>query len=258
MKHPHNFEQAGTAPFQALSSSGLIELLESDPRPSFVLDLEDGWDSNRQGLQPTFANGALRRHPSVSKFLYDEPGTYVESQDAGERSRLVKWASEATVPTLLDGDLHWSFSTIQKRWRVFNGNDVRSDGAGTISSANGVADTAISRGPTVNGSMEAQRPKVLEKTLGHCSGAEPAWVKILPDDAHIQFFKSTDWSATPFGPLEAWSSLLRQTTQFLMADSRPACVFWYAHNPFLSLQWSLNNPSGDHRRSSSTMSLILR
>jgi hypothetical protein len=53
------------------------------------------------------------------------------------------------------------------------------------------------------------------------------WTEALPDTDHVRFFKSLDWSTTLVGAIADWSSALRQATYQVMADTRPATLYWY-------------------------------
>lgn len=53
------------------------------------------------------------------------------------------------------------------------------------------------------------------------------WTEVLPDSEHIRLFRSIDWSSTRLGPLQSWDQTLRQSTYQVLADSRPACLYWY-------------------------------
>lgn len=55
---------------------------------------------------------------------------------------------------------------------------------------------------------------------------EKDWTDAIPDNDHVRFFKTTDWAATPIGPLDGWGSALRLYTFQVLSDSRPACVYW--------------------------------
>ncbi|KAI9649866.1 hypothetical protein NHQ30_002448 [Ciborinia camelliae] len=52
------------------------------------------------------------------------------------------------------------------------------------------------------------------------------WTLELPDSEHKEFFRATDWAATPLGPLESWGIALRLHTFTTFSDSRPACLYW--------------------------------
>ncbi|KAE9965699.1 hypothetical protein EG328_009480 [Venturia inaequalis] len=52
------------------------------------------------------------------------------------------------------------------------------------------------------------------------------WTEVLPDTKHIRLFRSVDWARTRLGPLPSWDHTLRQSTYQVLADSRPACLYW--------------------------------
>jgi hypothetical protein len=52
------------------------------------------------------------------------------------------------------------------------------------------------------------------------------WTAQLPATDHIAFFRSTNWAATSLGALQTWSASLRRAIYMLLADCRPACIFW--------------------------------
>lgn len=43
---------------------------------------------------------------------------------------------------------------------------------------------------------------------------------------HIQFARSVDWASTSLGPIENWSSDLRQMCNLIMASPHPAAMYW--------------------------------
>ncbi|KAF2765202.1 hypothetical protein EJ03DRAFT_217859 [Teratosphaeria nubilosa] len=55
------------------------------------------------------------------------------------------------------------------------------------------------------------------------------WTRIPITDAmprHIQFARSVDWASTALGPIEHWSSDLRQMCNLIMASPHPAAMYW--------------------------------
>ncbi|KAF7198208.1 putative histidine kinase 1 [Pseudocercospora fuligena] len=56
--------------------------------------------------------------------------------------------------------------------------------------------------------------------------AIPTWTEGLPNNAHTDSFRTSDWSATPLGPLSDWPAALRCHILMLFADTRPACILW--------------------------------
>lgn len=210
----------------ALSSWGITELLENDPRPSFVLDLEDSQSRDSQRLQIVFANSPLRRHSRVSRLMIGTVVSSAEAHEAEERTRFKEWTSGTATSTFVYAGLRWSCSTLRKRWRIVNGNTMSHDALGTLTDGSGEAHAAASAPPMETKSTAEQRPSKSEKGLSRYGHTDSTWAEALPLNAHVKFVKDTLWMATPLGPLEGWSSLLRQMTQFLLADSRAACLCW--------------------------------
>ncbi|KAF2853540.1 putative histidine kinase-like protein M3YPp [Plenodomus tracheiphilus IPT5] len=52
------------------------------------------------------------------------------------------------------------------------------------------------------------------------------WTLDLPQSDHVRFFRETDWLRSNLGPLDTWSPSLRLFTSFVLADSKPACLWW--------------------------------
>jgi hypothetical protein len=52
------------------------------------------------------------------------------------------------------------------------------------------------------------------------------WTQDLPQSAHVDLFRATDWARNGLGPFDSWSDTLRLFTGFVMADSRAACLWW--------------------------------
>jgi hypothetical protein len=49
---------------------------------------------------------------------------------------------------------------------------------------------------------------------------------LVEPSAHIEFFLEFDWASTELGPSDSWSSELRRMVNFLLADPRPAAMYW--------------------------------
>ena len=217
----------------ALDDTGMIELLECDSRPTFILDLERTQDPYHQRLHTVFSNPSLQRLPHVLDTTRLRRGVPADDHELGQYSRFKKWAtSPPTYGHIADGytspfnyqNLWWTGSTLRKRWRIISGT------------AMGLKDTSAGSFPSPTAASQNEfRGMNTESSDAHArkeggklpAKIRPTWVDDLPPSEHIQFFKSMDWSATALGPLEFWSGYLRQMTRFLMSDSRAACMFWY-------------------------------
>lgn len=60
------------------------------------------------------------------------------------------------------------------------------------------------------------------------NGSGHDWTLDLPQTAHVRFFRETDWSRSALGPLQGWDDTLRVFVRLVLADSRAACIWWYA------------------------------
>jgi hypothetical protein len=63
------------------------------------------------------------------------------------------------------------------------------------------------------------------------------WADYIPTTDHVRFFRGTDWARTRMGPLKTWSMALRLQVFMVLADSRPACLYWYVPPLFSSVQF---------------------
>lgn len=193
---------------QPLGEIGIIELLEHDQRPTFILDLEAIPASNTH-QEAVYENPSFR-YLHLLDITLGKADVPLDVHDLGAYSEFEQWAigshNEADLPaaqlsTFTYDGFHWTHTTLRKRWRIING--VKVD---------------IGLGQVKDSCRNKQ--ELSEKNTS-------AWTDVLPSTPHVRFFKETDWASTALGPLETWSNTHRQMTQMLMADSRAACMFWY-------------------------------
>ena len=113
---------------QILSGVGVIELLEQDERPTFMVDLTNPANATRPGLHILYYNTSLRGAPQILRFLS------AEQDDANLSTEFVlfkSWilsspklsdGSDAILPALEYGNITWTCSTLRKRFRFVSGN----------------------------------------------------------------------------------------------------------------------------------------
>lgn len=216
----------------ALGDIGMIELLECDPRPTFILDLERPQDPSDGCLHTVFSNASLQRLPRISNPVQvsrdltaddDELGTYSQFKDWATSLPTYVHTTDDLPPPFEYQSLLWTGLTLKKRWLIISGSAI------------GFKDTSAGSFPSppagsqrkAHGMSTGSRGLPARKESGKLqAGMHPTWVDDLPISEHVQFFKSTDWSSTALGPLDTWSGCLRQMTRLLMSDSRAACIFW--------------------------------
>jgi hypothetical protein len=69
-------------------------------------------------------------------------------------------------------------------------------------------------------------PKAIAPSLSPFECDSEQWIEGLPSTEHISLFRSTNWAATPLGPLSKWNIILRIYTYNVMADSQAAVIYW--------------------------------
>ena len=216
-----------------LSDIGMIELLECDPRPTFILDLERAQPPYHGLLHPVFSNASLQRLPRILLPVRIGEDVTADDDELEQHLDFREWATR--LPTRGDianghslpfdyHNLSWTSLTLRERWRIISGstNGLRDTSAGAL------PDRPAGSQKDCQGLDNASRDsRAYEEKEKRQAGAYPTWVDDLPTSEHIQIFKSIDWSATALGPLGTWSDCLRQMTRLLMSDCRAASMYWY-------------------------------
>lgn len=119
-------------PLRLLGSVGIVELLEQDTRPTFIVDLDDfaNYAPESSGLQLLFANCALRSSPTTWETVVgkvpkhgasiDETGTHAARQFHGWLLSTAAHGdgSHANPSPIEHGGIVWSCYTLRKRFRV--------------------------------------------------------------------------------------------------------------------------------------------
>jgi len=272
------------------------ELLDADPRPTFVIDLDPDEDfsvrhpDGGQFLLPVFYNAALHLHERLFDALVGTDAQGLDT-DAGEKdykdttttsardrpttfADFKKWATGVTPHdesgdifplSFLYGDMLWTGSTVQKRWRLISGNrlwrdtgplrDLSSGSAPDIATGGLRAEQAGNKKQRPTGTSStpagttiaadsARQPT--NKTTGSSddTGASSLSTSIIlttPEKAvadwtsskpkgilspHLQYARSVNWAATPLGPMKNWSPEFRQAANLCMGNPHPAALFW--------------------------------
>lgn len=135
-------EQGSPGNLEALSQVGIVELLERDERPTFILDLHHQTNYRPGPLQVEFANPSLRAYAGLldlitGKFAEESPslGTAVTfAEFKAWATSFVKNSESLDVclPSFLYGGVVWSCSTLRKRFRFISGSSAT--GPGSITS----------------------------------------------------------------------------------------------------------------------------
>ncbi|KAL2198912.1 hypothetical protein P885DRAFT_30977 [Corynascus similis CBS 632.67] len=122
---PDNWPQPSVV--QLLQGIGVIELLEEDERPTFIIDLSDPANSQPGPLHLLYANVALRTAPGLLELLQHPPE---QSGQCPKFSEFKSWAlssvQERTDPNAslsfsTYAGLPWTCSTLRRRFRIIRG-----------------------------------------------------------------------------------------------------------------------------------------
>lgn len=115
-----------------LTQSGIVELLEQDDRPTFVLDLVDQANLDPGPLRIVFANASLRASPRVFDSVtgivrLNSPSLALGTAFSDFKSWCTMYLKnheplDVALPTLTYAGAVWTSSNLRKRFRVFRGN----------------------------------------------------------------------------------------------------------------------------------------
>ena len=132
-------ENRSTQVLQSLIRHGIVELLDQDDRPTFIIDLAD--QTNFAGsLRILFANASLR---SINGLTETVSGRLMEEYSRAHTFDVFRsWATsfvknnevlDTCLPSIMYAGTTWTCSTLQKRFRVIAGG-VPSSSASAMSS----------------------------------------------------------------------------------------------------------------------------
>ncbi|KAH8169949.1 histidine kinase-, DNA gyrase b-, and HSP90-like ATPase domain-containing protein [Sarocladium implicatum] len=219
-----------------LDSLALTDLLDADPRPTFVVALPP--DNPRQQGRIAYRNKALSSSEVLLQLVTAAP-------DSDLHSIFWKWVTtrpsasadlEHTLPYL--GAL-WTKTLIKGDWIVMSANDSppmpepprkkrRLVDAGHVG---GLQNSPPER-PSVGGRTISEQEA--ESMAPISIRAETDSEIILPDlSAESELFmdvvQKIDWEATRLGPMNKWPLRLQQAFNQIIPDSRAIAIYWGTH-----------------------------
>ncbi|KAB5578565.1 hypothetical protein GE09DRAFT_555671 [Coniochaeta sp. 2T2.1] len=174
-----SFEQAGATrspegrplppALQILHQASVIELLEQDERPTFVIDLQNPVNHKPGRLDIVFANASLRASEGVAHLVM---GDNSDPDHPREFSRFKAWtvsfvnknneSMDAPLPSLSYGGLSWTCSTLRRRFRFVSAStsavSITPTSPSPITQASSVLDQRV-RGPVPTRPAEVHRER---------------------------------------------------------------------------------------------------
>ncbi|KAF2157759.1 hypothetical protein K461DRAFT_236178 [Myriangium duriaei CBS 260.36] len=205
--------------------------LDADPRPSFVLDLEDVGEGSTH-LKPCHFSRSAKKDTS----LFD----VVTSRD-NESVRFRRWANASkSFPSLGQAyrthrgpyDTLWISYDIADRWRVIQnstivGPAIPFDVITPPEDAN-PKEHQINGLPGSLGQLSiASSPRRSDVTsIQKTFGLSPEAVKSVQGlEKHLEIIAAFDWSATSLGSIENLPGDLLQLIHLILLDPAPQCLF---------------------------------
>ncbi|KAI0379178.1 hypothetical protein F5Y04DRAFT_260622 [Hypomontagnella monticulosa] len=200
-------------PPMGISDVGILDLLNSDPRATFVVAIPE-----TQPPGTIYANPALCRN----KLLHDRILELSESR----RGTFWDWIKDGGRPSSCSGrtslfeNTCWTRSIVGNEWVVVGSND----GATPEETMRGIP--SHSRGNSSSLLHDVAAPGT---ATGVPDDGEHGWIPpdfIADQESFVHVINTLDWAATPLGSLPHWPALLQQTFNQVLADSRPIVIYW--------------------------------
>ncbi|PMD38172.1 hypothetical protein L207DRAFT_545365 [Hyaloscypha variabilis F] len=132
---------------QILGSVGIIELLEQDERPTFIIDIANPTNFSPGPLQIVFANASLRAYESILEMVtgkadLDSPGVAVTNDFPEFKAWALSFVKngeslDLCLPSFSYGGVSWSCSTLRRRLRLISASGSSLPSNITSGSSNG-------------------------------------------------------------------------------------------------------------------------
>jgi hypothetical protein len=197
-----------------LRGVGILELLECDPRPTFVLDAKLVKSSRDHATVPvywnaamTFINTGYQLQALTGQADMNETGAEECAAFARFQSWILNSLKAKGIPFSYC-NFSWTEAFVANRWRVISGTPQD--------------DNMLLRPPQPDGAMLSPRTS-RNKTPTF------DWTDDVPPkklSSHVAWARSIDWSRTPLGPMSNWSPQIRSNASLVMQDPRPAVAFY--------------------------------
>ncbi|KAK3177617.1 hypothetical protein K4F52_009618 [Lecanicillium sp. MT-2017a] len=129
---------------QVLRSIGVLELLEDDDRPTFMVDLNNPANAIQPNLPILYYNASLRAFQEIHHLFMSESPDGRAAPPTAEYQTFKAWVlstatdpqrPELTLPSCDYGHITWTRSTVRQRFRFISGNINLSSSTGSVYSS---------------------------------------------------------------------------------------------------------------------------
>ncbi|KAF5003849.1 hypothetical protein FDECE_9625 [Fusarium decemcellulare] len=236
-------------PPPALQCLGLIDLVCSDPRPTFVVSLPEQ-PSDAPSTRASSATDIVYRNPSLKATHSLDQSILSIPQDVAH-SPFWNWVTsplptsasntDAVAPTATNTQhslpylgVYWTRSIVLGQWVVMSGNETPPSSEPPrkvrIEGTNGDIPTKYPQNSVLDNASLPSRKKSESKTpLLYRADSNPGLMVPVSDSEEEPFLdvvQSVDWESTSLGPMADWPAQLQQTFNQVVSDSRPIALYW--------------------------------
>jgi hypothetical protein len=251
-----NSLNARSAARAALSGVGLDDFLQTDRRPTFVVDLSEQAQDSPEScdvLETSYCNPALLEY---SRLLDEVHGKFKTSKLGPSSWRAYSdfkdWVLGEKLGVVGTSFMYkgflWSSSTVHHRWRIISGTSLNnlykrdamcSDRRPSLAFESSEDEhVVLTRRRDLKGAISTSlgeprtwiEPYILrdQASLGRKNLVHD-WTRKEPPanmSAHIKYAREVDWASSPLGPVENWSPELKSAANIVMFDVHAAVIFW--------------------------------
>ncbi|RMZ73233.1 sensory transduction histidine kinase [Pyrenophora seminiperda CCB06] len=207
LRHPRLPETAHNGN-PSLRTVGMLDLLDRDPRPTFIVDTALGSIKSENGSMLEYWNSAMASaNPGRVLQLIGREG-HIHRGNGKDNASFRDWSrlQDPISKSFIYSGYTWTKIMVSSRWNVIS----------TIPDIT-CANSEIAKMTTHN------RKTSKAKTPSHDWTHEHPPLRLTP---HAAWARSIDWASTPLGPMSSWSSQLRSIANLVMQDPRPAVIFY--------------------------------
>ncbi|KAF4968578.1 hypothetical protein FSARC_4051 [Fusarium sarcochroum] len=237
-------------PPPALQCLGLIDLVASDPRPTFVVALPEQRSSNAPstGASPAdilYRNPALQNSHTLDQSIASIPQdvahspfwNWVTSPPSTPASQT--YAAEGPTPTNTQHSLpylgvYWTRSIVLGQWVVMSGNETppSSEPPRKVRIEGKEGETTRKypqKSPLDNTRLPSRKKSESKTPMLYRDELNPGLMVPVSDseaEPFLDVVQNVDWESTPLGPMTDWPAQLQHTFNQLVSDSRPVALYW--------------------------------
>ncbi|KAH9872635.1 hypothetical protein J1614_005028 [Plenodomus biglobosus] len=198
---------------ESLQAVGILDYLEQDLRPTFVIDMASATYKPQGMVVPIYTNPAMATVDSGSlldAFVAKSSALDAQKKTDMDFSRFHNWilTTKASAQPFTHRNFDWLSACVANRWSIISGTPLCA--------------VRLDNSTKTMGS-------VLGRTTSKTKNPTFDWTDELPPlrlSPHAAWARSIDWAATSLGPMSIWSAQLRSIANLVMQDPRPAVVFY--------------------------------